>query len=80
MSSNRELKRLILLMLEKIQPFCKDSSREMKGLDYRKVGSSWLTKENTKIETGNVLRYVDAVVNAEDIPNHVKVGWVLVDG
>ncbi len=47
-------------------------SKFYKGLDYRKVGSSWLTKENTKIETGNVLRYVDAVVNAEDIPNHVN--------
>lgn len=32
------------------------------------VGASWLTKENTLAETENVLRYLDAVYQAENIP------------
>ncbi len=43
-------------------------SKYYKGDDYRKVGSSWLTKENTKTETKNVLSYVDAIMSAEKIP------------
>ncbi|PTM02289.1 MAG: esterase, partial [Bacteroidetes bacterium] len=35
---------------------------------YKHVGASWLTKENTLSETENVMRYFDAVLEAEDIP------------
>ncbi len=47
-------------------------SKYYKGNDYRRVGSSWLTKENTKTETQNVLRYVDAVIETENIPENVN--------
>lgn len=36
------------------------------------VGASWLTKENTIKETENVMRYVDAVFQAEQIPEPVN--------
>ncbi|MEO8773657.1 MAG: esterase [Gelidibacter sp.] len=36
----------------------------------RHVGASWLTKENTVNETENVMRYFDAVFEAEQIPKH----------
>ena len=36
------------------------------------VGASWLTKENTIKETQNVLRYLDAVLEAEQIPVHLN--------
>jgi len=39
-------------------------SKYYQGADYTHVGSSWLTKENTKAETINVLAYVDAVWKA----------------
>lgn len=35
---------------------------------FRHVGASWLTKENTIKETENVMRYFDAVLEAENIP------------
>lgn len=47
-------------------------SKYYKGEDYRRVGASWLTKENTALETENVLRYVDALVASENIPEHVN--------
>ncbi len=47
-------------------------SKYYKGEDYRRVGSSWLTKENTKTETKNVLEYVDAIVAEEKIPEGTK--------
>ncbi|MFX0558055.1 alpha/beta hydrolase [Maribacter sp. CXY002] len=34
---------------------------------YKHVGASWLTKENTKLETNNVITYVDTVLKAEGI-------------
>nr|WP_313809732.1 esterase [uncultured Allomuricauda sp.] len=37
--------------------------------EYKYVGASWLTKENTALETENVLGYVDAVLKAETIPS-----------
>jgi|TARA_R110000737_G_C14540601_1_gene478965 predicted esterase len=40
---------------------------------YRHVGASWLTKEDTNQETGNVIQYVDAVLYAEAIPEHCKI-------
>lgn len=36
---------------------------------FKHVGASWLTKENTYKETDNVMRYFDAVFEAEKIPN-----------
>ncbi len=36
--------------------------------EYKYVGASWLTKENTLTETENVLNYIDAVFDAEQIP------------
>jgi predicted esterase len=39
---------------------------------FKHVGSSWLTKENTKAETENVMRYFDAILDAENIPNNVN--------
>ncbi|MHA7059126.1 alpha/beta hydrolase [Aquimarina sp. M1] len=47
-------------------------SKYYKNNDYKKVGSSWLTKENTKTETRNVLNYIDAVINAEDLPSAIN--------
>ncbi|MCJ7467150.1 MAG: esterase [Maribacter sp.] len=36
---------------------------------YRYVGASWLTKENTALETQNVIAYLDAVFAIEKIPD-----------
>ncbi|NAY91152.1 esterase [Muricauda sp. JGD-17] len=36
--------------------------------EYKYVGASWLTKENTQMEIKNVLNYIDAVFQAEKIP------------
>ncbi len=40
--------------------------------EYKYVGASWLTKENTPMEINNVLNYVDAVFDAEEIPSDVN--------
>ncbi len=37
--------------------------------EYRHVGASWLTKENTEAETENVLNYLNEVYMAESIEN-----------
>ena len=37
---------------------------------FKHVGSCWLTKENTLKETENVMRYFDAVFEAENIPSN----------
>lgn len=39
---------------------------------FKHVGASWLTKENTIAETENVMRYLDAVLEAENIPKDKK--------
>lgn len=39
---------------------------------FKHVGATWLTKENTPAETENIMRYIDAVLKVERIPNHVK--------
>ena len=36
--------------------------------EYKHVGASWLTKENTVAETENILNYFDVVLEAENIP------------
>lgn len=40
--------------------------------EYKYVGASWLTKENTATEMKNVLNYINAVLKAEDIPRDVN--------
>jgi predicted esterase len=48
------------------------------GKDFKHVGASWLTRENTLTETQNVLRYVDAVFKAEapeKLPNLIVLGY-----
>ncbi len=40
--------------------------------EYKHVGASWLTKENTLAETKNVVAYLDAVFLAEKIPTSVN--------
>ena len=37
--------------------------------EYKYVGASWLTKEDTKLEFFNILNYVDTVFDAEKIPS-----------
>ncbi len=39
---------------------------------YKYVGASWLTKVNTKLETVNVLHYLDAVLATEKLPKKCK--------
>ena len=36
---------------------------------FKHVGASWLTKENTLVETENVMTYFDAVFESESIPD-----------
>ncbi|NHF59244.1 esterase [Flavobacteriaceae bacterium TP-CH-4] len=36
--------------------------------EYKHVGASWLTKENTIDETENIMNYLDAVLEAENLP------------
>src|SRR5690606_32287414 len=33
--------------------------------DYKNVGAGWLTKENTIVETENIMRYFDAILEHE---------------
>lgn len=40
--------------------------------EYRHVGASWLTKENTTVETKNVMDYLDAVLEIEKFPRKCK--------
>ncbi|RKR12917.1 putative esterase [Maribacter vaceletii] len=40
---------------------------------YRRVGTSWLTKENTTLETQNVLNYLNKVYQQENITDQHKV-------
>ncbi len=47
-------------------------SKYYKDDQYRRVGASWLTKENTLIDTENVLNYIDAVMEYEKIPSNCK--------
>ncbi|MCL6220016.1 alpha/beta hydrolase [Zunongwangia pacifica] len=46
--------------------------------DYRHVGASWLTKENTESEIDNVLSYLDEVYaeeNLAEVPNLIILGY-----
>ncbi|WP_010521842.1 alpha/beta hydrolase [Aquimarina agarivorans] len=45
-------------------------SKYYKDDNYRRVGASWLTKENTVLDTENVLNYVDAILDQENLPEN----------
>jgi len=36
---------------------------------FKHVGSSWLTRENTQVETENILTYIDAIAKNEGVAN-----------
>lgn len=36
------------------------------------VGANWLTRDNTVVETENIMRYFDAVLKAEQLPKNVN--------
>ncbi|SHJ04842.1 Predicted esterase [Arenibacter nanhaiticus] len=40
--------------------------------EYKRVGASWLTKENRALETKNILSYLDNLYQSENIPSHCK--------
>ena len=42
-------------------------SKYYMGPDFKHVGASWLTREDTLNETENILNYVDAVAKAEEL-------------
>lgn len=42
------------------------------GYKYKHVGASWLTKENTKKEIENLMKYLDAVFENEKLPKRVN--------
>ncbi len=42
-------------------------SKYYQGTNFKHVGSSWLTRENTPLETDNVLTYVDKIFEVEKI-------------
>jgi predicted esterase len=42
------------------------------GPEFKHVGASWLTREDTQEETKNVLAYVDAVWKKEQIPSNCR--------
>lgn len=48
------------------------SSKYYLKSDFKHVGASWLTKENTVMETENVMRNFDAIFEAENLPNHIN--------
>ncbi len=40
--------------------------------EYKHVGASWLTRENTAVEKENVMAYLDAVWASENVPDKCK--------
>ena len=45
---------------------------------FKHVGASWLTKENTVAETKNILNYIDALLQGEQVPancNFIVLGY-----
>ena len=41
--------------------------------EYKHVGASWLTKENTALETDNLYNYLDAVMAHENLPTNSEI-------
>lgn len=53
-------------------------SKYYQDKNFKHVGASWLTRENTAAETKNILNYVDAVVEKEisgNLPNFIVLGY-----
>lgn len=53
-------------------------SKYYQGSDFKHVGATWLTKENTLEETKNVLNYIDEVYKAEkpkQMPHFIVLGF-----
>lgn len=53
-------------------------SKYYQGKNYKHVGASWLTRENTILETKNVLNYIDEVFKTEctfPMPNFIVMGY-----
>lgn len=53
-------------------------SKYYQGNDFKHVGASWLTKENTLVETENVLNFLDSVYKKEKLlnqPNVIVLGF-----
>ena len=48
------------------------SSKYYLGNEYKHVGASWLTRENTQAEIKNVMANLNAIYQAEQIPEHVN--------
>ncbi len=48
------------------------SSKYYLKSQFKHVGASWLTKENTIKDTENVMQYFDAIFKSENIPDHVN--------
>ncbi len=47
-------------------------SKYYQDRQYKKIGASWLTRENTIFETRNILAYADAVFQSEKPPADLK--------
>lgn len=41
--------------------------------EYKYVGASWLTKENTAVEIENIINYIDAVMVNENLSNNLNI-------
>ena len=53
-------------------------SKYYQGKNFKHVGASWLTRENTVLETKNVLNYIDEVFKTEctsPMPNFIVMGY-----
>ncbi len=53
-------------------------SKYYQGNDFKHVGASWLTRENTQLETQNILKYIDAIYEkelAETTANLIFMGY-----
>lgn len=49
------------------------SSKYYLDSKFKRVGASWLTKENTVKDTVNILQYFDAIFDTENIPSSVNI-------
>ncbi|TYB73074.1 esterase [Bizionia gelidisalsuginis] len=47
-------------------------SKYYQSKNFKHVGASWLTKENTAIETENIYAYFNAVLKAEQLPDNIN--------
>ena len=47
-------------------------SKYYKDTNYKRVGACWLTKENTAIDTENILNYVDSIIENENLSTNLN--------